>query len=95
MVDGLACYQCNNCNDPFMSTYVGVTYQNDTLPYSCVKTTSAYVTTRNILLNCTSFGTTGNGQWCCQNNLCNKAPKNILTNAFSFSIITSILMIFF
>lgn len=35
MINGLACYTCTNCNDPFNSNYVQVSYYNDTIPYYC------------------------------------------------------------
>jgi hypothetical protein len=35
MIDGLACYSCSNCNDPFNPNYVQVLYQNDSMAYYC------------------------------------------------------------
>ncbi len=35
MTDGLACYACVDCNDPFNSKYIEVLYRNDSLSYSC------------------------------------------------------------
>jgi hypothetical protein len=29
MTDGLACYSCANCNDPFNQNYIQVQYYND------------------------------------------------------------------
>lgn len=36
MTNGLACYSCTNCNDPFNSNYVQVLYQNESsISYYC------------------------------------------------------------
>ena len=35
MSNGLACYSCINCNDPFNSLYIQVLYVNDSLGYYC------------------------------------------------------------
>lgn len=45
--------------------------------------------------SCSPYGSPGNGQFCCQTNLCNEAKRNILTKAFSFGIAFVVFTIFF
>lgn len=35
MSEGIACYSCTNCGDPFNSLYIQVVYYNDTAGYQC------------------------------------------------------------
>jgi hypothetical protein len=35
LTDGLACYSCTNCNDPFNQNYIQIAYSNDTIPWYC------------------------------------------------------------
>ncbi|CAF0865891.1 unnamed protein product [Rotaria sordida] len=86
MIDGLACYTCSSCNDPFNQYYVQIAFINNTGILYCSKRSAAYNTSRSIESTCVEYGTVGNGQWCCQTNLCNKAKRNMLTNTFSFGI---------
>jgi hypothetical protein len=38
MTDGLACYSCTNCNDPFNQNYVLIRYGNESTvtPIYCI-----------------------------------------------------------
>ncbi|CAF1135891.1 unnamed protein product [Adineta ricciae] len=90
VTNGIACYVCTNCNDPFNPTYVGVSYQNDT-NYYCRKMVVANNIARDMITSCTSSSTAGTSQWCCQTNLCNSAQKNTL----GFLLAISVLKVFF
>ncbi|UJR32359.1 hypothetical protein I4U23_019822 [Adineta vaga] len=76
-VDGFNCYSCTGCNDPFNSS--GITTVAATTGGYC---TEISVVNRGTSGSCSSVNILGNGQWCCQTDLCNSA-----TQLFSLSSI--------
>ncbi|UJR32353.1 hypothetical protein I4U23_019816 [Adineta vaga] len=95
LTNGLACYSCTNCNDPFNPTYVLVRYENDTTTWYCTKSWVSNNIVRSIATSCTQSSTVGSSQTCCQSNLCNNAQRYMLTKTFSFSIGILMLIVFF
>ncbi|CAF3133210.1 unnamed protein product [Rotaria socialis] len=91
--DGLRCYSCVNCNDPFDSTGVQTPVGSDNA--YCVKTKVASVVTRSILPICVSLNAKENGVWCCQKDLCNSTTKTKTMSSFFFSMIMISVMKFY
>ncbi|CAF2157167.1 unnamed protein product [Rotaria magnacalcarata] len=95
MTEGLHCYACVNCNDPFNSTNVLITPSVSTPPWFCSKKTVHDNTSRSLIQSCAHYGTIGNGQWCCQTDLCNQAKKNLLINSYISDISLLVVEFFF
>ncbi|CAF0977926.1 unnamed protein product [Adineta ricciae] len=85
--NGLQCYICESCNDPFDPSSANITTVPDDSNISCLKSKAFSFVSRGILANCKSSNLLYNGIWCCDKNLCNAAAKPMLTSIPFLSII--------
>ncbi|UJR10930.1 hypothetical protein I4U23_015115 [Adineta vaga] len=94
--DGLQCYKCTNCNNPFTPTNDTITEVVDDEGYSCQKITARNVgTTRDIKKDCKEGNIKGIGTWCCKTDLCNGATSVLSSFHLGFVAISVITTIFF
>ncbi|CAF0890122.1 unnamed protein product [Adineta steineri] len=89
--DGLTCYTCAGCNDPFNKENVATQTVSDNSGYSCTKIKAENIVGRGLIQNCQEINAAGQGTWCCQKDLCNTATKTVLSTTILFSIIPAIL----
>ncbi|CAF1080036.1 unnamed protein product [Rotaria magnacalcarata] len=91
--DGLRCYSCSNCNDPFNSNGVQITEGSNDM--YCMKTKLLSVVTRSLQPSCISLNDKDDGIWCCEKDLCNSAMKTKTMNSFFSSMIIISVMKFY
>ncbi|CAF0939828.1 unnamed protein product [Adineta ricciae] len=93
--DGLKCYSCTVCSDPFNEGDMKIEEKPDSEGYYCTKIHAGIAVNRGISKNCDPVHVFGKGQWCCQKDLCNHSNKITSTNIILFALITTVSMKFF
>ncbi|CAM4897973.1 unnamed protein product [Rotaria socialis] len=91
LVNGLQCYSCEVCANPFSANGAVIVSSNATGDF-CYKISASVATSQGIVPTCVTANVLGVGTWCCNTNLCN-AGQSIVPMDFKIIILAFLICI--
>ncbi|CAF4166420.1 unnamed protein product [Adineta steineri] len=96
LANGLRCYRCDKCNDPFTANGINITTVTPDAGYQCYKDTlQNSLTERGIVQDCKEVNALNTGRWCCNKDLCNGATPTASSIHLIFVLATIVITMLF